>query len=117
MRRIVVRAISLLLVRSVGGAVGAQRPSTDASGTCTLRRLGDFKVQFDVTGPGSTIALPGGGSIVTSPGLTVTLTNLGAPDQQVPLNVTGPITETVLENGKVQRVMGGGTSSSTALRR
>ena len=62
-------------------------------------------MRFDVTGKGRTIFLPGGGFILTSPGLMVTLTNLDAPDHHVTLNVTGTITETVLENGNVQRVM------------
>jgi hypothetical protein len=89
MRRIAVRAISLFVALSVGGSVGAQMPPTDASGTFEVSGLCAFDVRFDVTGKGSTIALPGGGFIFTSPGLTVTLTNLDAPDQQVTLQ-SGP---------------------------
>jgi hypothetical protein len=107
MRRIAVLVISLCVVLSVGGSIEAQMPPTDVSGTFEVSGLCDFDVRFDVSGKGSTIALPRGGFILTSPGLTVTLTNLDQPENQVTLNVTGTITQTVLQNGDLQSVMNG----------
>ena len=107
MRRIATIAISLFVALSVGGSVGAQMPPEDVSGTFEVSGLCAFDVRFDVTGKGSTIFLPGGGFILTSPGLMVTLTNLAAPDHQVSLNVTGSSTVTDLEDGTTETVMTG----------
>jgi hypothetical protein len=107
MRRIAVLAISLFVALSVGGSFGAQKPPTDVSGTFEVSGLCDFDVRFDITGKGSTIFLPGGSFIMTSPGLMATLTNLDAPDHQVTLNVTGSITITQLADGTTEAVMTG----------
>jgi hypothetical protein len=108
MRHIAVLAISLFVVLSVGGSIEAQMPPTEVSGTIFEGPgLCDFDVRIDVSGKGSQIDLPRGGFILTSPGLTATITNVEEPEHQITLNVTGTITETVLENGNVQRVMHG----------
>jgi hypothetical protein len=104
MRRIAVLAISMIVALSFPSSIGAQGPPEDVSGVFTLEGLCDFPIEFDLSGKGKTIALPGGGFIMTSPGLHATLTNLSAPEHQVTLNITGSITETVLESGNVQRV-------------
>jgi hypothetical protein len=95
-------------VLSVGGSIEAQRmlpPPHDVSGTLFKGPgLCEFPVQIDLSGKGSQIDLPGGGFILTSPGLFATLTNLDSPEHQVTLNITGTITFT---NDGLQAVMNG----------
>ena len=75
--------------------VGAQQspPSpADATilfpGTFNFRICPSFDVRIDVQGKQGILALPGGTTIVTSPALKATVTNL-ATGEQVDLNITG----------------------------
>ena len=54
-----------------------------------------------------TIELPEGRTILTFPGLPVTLTNLDHPENQVTLSITGSFHNTTLDNGNVQTVFTG----------
>ena len=67
----------------------------DPGGSC------DFPIRLEVSGKGKTITLPNGSRIITSPGLFVTVTNLGTPENQTTLNITGTLHETTAENGDV----------------
>jgi hypothetical protein len=65
-----------------------------------------FPVEVVLSGKGKTIALPAGRTILTSPGLTATLTNLGN-GVQVTLNITGAFHQRALGNGDVEIVSTG----------
>ena len=67
----------------------------------------EFPVRVQFSGKAKTIELPGDRTIFTSPGLNVTLTNVDEPENQVTLNVTGALHQTVLENGDVVTVATG----------
>ena len=66
-----------------------------------------FPVLVELKGRAKAIALPGGSTLFTSPGLTATLTNLDDPTKQETLKITGAIRETALENGDVELVFTG----------
>jgi hypothetical protein len=66
-----------------------------------------FPVLVELRGKAKAIALPGGSTLFTSPGLTATLTNLDDPSKQETLGITGAIRETALENGDVELVFTG----------
>jgi hypothetical protein len=100
-------AIAISIVLALSGAVpiasvGAQGPPTDVSDPFPdpVEGLCEFPVRIKLRGKMGLIELPGGGFITTSPGLTATLTN-DESEQAVTLNITGPITETMLANGNV----------------
>jgi hypothetical protein len=105
MRTITSIMISIALVFATLAA--AQMPPQPVEGTFTLEGICAFPVTFDVTGKGSRIDLPSGSWIITGPGLYVTLTNADDPSQSVTLNITGPITRTVLPDGRIQADMNG----------
>ena len=65
-----------------------------------------FPVEVVLSGKGKTIDLPAGRTILTSPGLTATLTNL-ENDVQVTVNITGAFHQTALSNGDVEIVSTG----------
>jgi hypothetical protein len=115
MRRIAAIAISIIVALSMAtpiALVGAQGPPGDveldfkASELDPPLVLCEFDVHFHLSGKQGTIESPGGELIITSPGLTATLTNVTS-GESVTLSITGTITETVLANGDVQRVMHG----------
>jgi hypothetical protein len=66
-----------------------------------------FPVRIEAHGKTKTIALPGGRTIVTSPGLEATVTNLASPNNRVTLNVTGAFHQRILDNGNVETVSTG----------
>jgi hypothetical protein len=65
-----------------------------------------FPVQVVLSGKGKTIELGGGRTILTSPGLTATLTNLDNGSQET-IGITGAVHQTALENGDVAEVFTG----------
>jgi hypothetical protein len=91
--------------------VGAQGPPTNADSTFMASDMGlvlcAFDVRFELSGKAGVIELPGGGLILTSPGLHATLTNLANEENQVTLNITGSFHNTTLENGNAQTVYTG----------
>jgi hypothetical protein len=60
----------------------------------------------ELSGKSKTIELPGGRTIITSPGLTATMTNLGNGNQET-LVITGAFHQRALENGDVETVATG----------
>ncbi|HSF32640.1 MAG TPA: hypothetical protein VLK82_19480, partial [Candidatus Tectomicrobia bacterium] len=96
MRSIAAIAISIILALSTATPIaleGAQGPLMDVEDTFTASDLGlvlcAFDVGFELRGKAKRIDLSGGRMILTSPGLSVTLTNLDSPDNQVTLGITG----------------------------
>jgi hypothetical protein len=81
---------------------------TDAGQTFTAGpgELCGFPVFVELSGKAKTIELPGGRTIMTAPGLTVTLTNLDNENQER-LNITGAFHQRTLENGNVETVSTG----------
>jgi hypothetical protein len=60
----------------------------------------DFPMLIEASGKGKEITLPNGSTILTSPGLHVTVTNLDNENQET-YNVTGAVREETLANGDV----------------
>lgn len=109
----VVSAISCILVLP---PANAQKPGggppISASGSFVLPAgsvFGEcaFDVRVDLAGKGSTINLPGGRVILTSPGLHATLTNLNDPMKSVTLNITGTSHQSTDANGDLVTVVTG----------
>jgi hypothetical protein len=65
-----------------------------------------FPIEVVLSGKAKTIELPGGRTLMTAPGLTVTLTNPANGNQET-LNITGAGHQRVLENGDVETVSTG----------
>jgi hypothetical protein len=86
----------------------AQGRPTDAGQTFTTGpgELCDFPMFVELNGKTKTIELPGDRAIMTSPGLTVTLTNLDNENQEK-LGITGALHQRTLENGDVETVATG----------
>ena len=118
MRRFVAIAISMIVALSAAApivSVVAQEPPTDVEGTFEVPdelNPCPFRVLIELSGKGKTIEL-GERTILTSPGLTATLTNLDDPanqetlTNQETLSITGAFHQTVLENGDVKTVVTG----------
>lgn len=83
----------------------AQGRPTDVDETFTVNYC-FFPIKVVLSGKGKTIELPGGRSILTSPGLTATLTNLSNQNREV-INITGASHLRTLENGNVEIVLTG----------
>jgi hypothetical protein len=64
-------------------------------------------VELHLTGKGKTIELPGGRTLVTSPGQTVVVTNLDDPSHSVTLKIPGAFHITTAPNGDVLTVVTG----------
>ena len=121
MNRIVMMVVGFLVALVVAAPMafaqsqgGAPEPVDETA--FVLPPLGDpnaiaaaceFPVRVEYSGKAKTIELPGDRTIFTSPGLDATLTNLDNPENQVTLNVTGAIRQTVMENGDVVTVITG----------
>ena len=67
----------------------------------------DFPFKLEFSGKAKTIELPNGGTIATSPGLDVTITNLEQPENQATFNITGTVHTRTLEDGDVVTVIRG----------
>jgi hypothetical protein len=102
-------ATTVLLMTVTPRANALQKgPPTDVDETpFTVGGLCAFPVQFILEGKSKTIELPGGRTIVTSPGLTATLTNVDNPENERVLNITGAFHTSVSENGDVKTVVTG----------
>lgn len=114
MKRIVVTAVSVLVALIVAVPVASaarQEPPFPVEQNFTLAAgdvFGrcDFPIEFEMSGKGQTLALPGDRFIFTSPGLTATLTNLDTGTQET-FNITGAFHQSTLENGDVVTVSTG----------
>ena len=110
----VVSAISCILVLPPANAQKrGGMPPINAAGSQVLPAgivFGEcaFDVRLDTDGKASTINLPGGRVVMTSPGLHATLTNLNDPAMKsVTLNITGQIRRSTDSNGDTVVVMTG----------
>ena len=119
MKRAIVLALSVILAltmaaptvlaRSVNGVkpvdVSGRVPPQFFPGTC------EFPLQLDLSGKAKLIHVPefsALGSISTSPGLDVTITNRDTPENQATFNITGVFHQTTNpENGQVTTVVTG----------
>ncbi len=79
---------------------------TDVDETPFTVNYCSFPIEVVLSGKGKTIELPGGRSILTSPGLTATLTNLNNQNREV-INITGASHLRTLGNGNVEIVLTG----------
>jgi hypothetical protein len=86
--------------------VAAQGPPTDVDETPFTVDFCGFPIQVVLSGKAKTIDLPNGSTIMTAPGLTVTLTNPANGSQET-LNITGALHQRTLENGDVEIVSTG----------
>jgi hypothetical protein len=84
----------------------AQGRPTDVDETPFTVEFCAFPILVELSGKAKTIALPGGRTILTSPGLTVTLTNLDNENQEK-LGITDALHQRTLENGDVETVATG----------
>ncbi len=91
--------VLVLGMPSAAAAQNDRKPQPVDETPFTLEGICAFPIQLELSGKGKTIELPGGRTLVTSPGLRVTVTNLDNPDNQVTLNITGAFHQSVRENG------------------
>jgi hypothetical protein len=85
----------------------AQGPPIEVDQTpFTVTTFCDFPIEVVLSGKAKRIDLPGGRTILTAPGLTVTLTNLDNGNRET-LNITGAEHQRTLENGDVEHVLTG----------
>ena len=82
-------ATSLLLLIALAGPAAAAPPDPVDPTPFTLEGICDFPVEAELSGKGKVMQLPGDRTLVTSPGLRVTLTNLDEPSNQVSYVITG----------------------------
>jgi hypothetical protein len=84
----------------------AQGRPTEQDFSFTGQGFCAFDILFHYTGKAKFIALPGNRSIVTSPGLVVTLTNLDNQNQET-FGITGAFHQDTLSNGNLVTVVTG----------
>jgi hypothetical protein len=84
----------------------AQGRPTDVDETPFTVDFCGFPLVVQLSGKAKPIELPGGRMIMTSPGLTVTLTN-PASGRQETVNITGALHQRILENGNLEIVQTG----------
>lgn len=110
----VVACIALTAFGTLWGglSLAAQAPPTDVSGTFVLPANtiapGEcaFDVQVSLSGKAKQITLPGRRFILTSPALSITLTNLADTTKSVTLNATGAMHQST-QNGDLVTVATG----------
>ena len=90
-------------------SVAAQNRPQDVNETISLPagEVCAFGVELVLIGKTKTIELRGDRSIITSPGLDGTLTNLDNPSKRVTLNITGVFHETTKGDGSLVAVVTG----------
>jgi hypothetical protein len=79
------------VLAAMPAATAPAAPPTDAAQVIEVPAGGvcAFPVRLELQGKAKTIALPGGRSITTSPGLRATVTNLDVPTRSARLAITG----------------------------
>ena len=110
MKRIVLAIVGILLALAMAApVVSAQSqggaPTDVDGGSILLKKRSvfgncDFPILLEYSGKASTLELPDGRFIFTSPELTATLTNLNTGEQETVV-ITGAFHQTTLENGDV----------------
>jgi hypothetical protein len=84
----------------------AQGPPSEVDVSFTVEGFCAFAILFEVRGKAKTIELPGGRTISTGPGLTLTMTNLDNENQET-LGITGAFHQDTLANGDLVTVATG----------
>jgi hypothetical protein len=108
MRRFIATAIiSVLGAAMPAECAAAGEPPTSADATFTQTGLCTFPVLFELSGKAKTIMLPGGRTLMTSPGLHATLTNVDAPENTETFVITSAFHMSVLDNGDMVTVTTG----------
>jgi hypothetical protein len=108
MKRVALVVASIVPMFAWGPGQGVSAPPEDVDPQpITLEGVCDFPVLLELTGKSKVIQLGGGRTILTSPNLNVVATNLTEPANQVSLNITGAIHQTLLEDGSVKSVFTG----------
>jgi hypothetical protein len=87
--------VSVILV----GTTATLAKPTPIERTFTLRSSCDFPVLFEGSGKLNVIELPGGVTMIHGPSISITLTNLEDPDNQVQVATHTAETQTPLDNG------------------
>lgn len=95
-----------IIVAQPKTTAAAQERPTDVDETPFTVDFCGFPIEVVLSGKAKTIDLPNGSTIMTAPGLTVTLTNSANGNQQT-LNITGALHQKTLENGNVEIVSTG----------
>lgn len=85
----------------IGVSVSQDYPAGAVFGECA------FPFRLQLKGKSGTITLPGGRSILTSPGLHATLTNLNNPANSVDLNISGSSHQSINANHDTVTVVTG----------
>jgi hypothetical protein len=117
MKRIVVLMIGVLLALVMAApmvsAQGQGGAPEDVDGSIDLPipeapyASCEFPVRFEFSGKSKTITLPDETTLITSPKLKATLTNLDNPENQETFSITGATRTKTLENGDVQTMVTG----------
>ena len=113
-RRLVICVLACVLAVALALAmvVMLSRPTSAAppepfEDTAVVEGECAFPVLLEASGKVKFIDLGGGNTLITSPGLSATLTNLNEPSHQVTIGITGAVHEEVLANGDVVFVFTG----------
>jgi hypothetical protein len=88
--------VSVILV----GTTATLAKPTPIERTFTLRSSCDFPVLFEGSGKLNVLELPGGVTMIHGPSISITLTNLEEPDNQVLVATHTAETQTPLDNGE-----------------
>jgi len=94
-------ALLAVLLLAFAGTASAAPPEPINSPPRTVSGVCDFPLLADLSGKEKTKELPGGRTLLTSPGLRVTLTNLEEPANQVTYVITGSFLTTELSDGNL----------------
>jgi hypothetical protein len=90
----------------VGTTATLAKPSPIET-TFTLRGSCDFPVLFEGSGKLNVLELPGGVTMIHGPSISITLTNLEEPDNQITYTTHTSETLTPLDNGDILSVLNG----------
>lgn len=98
--RILIGSLCAFILSMPYVTIAAPNPPTQVDETpFTVVGLCDFPLEVELSGKGKMIELPGERTLLTAPGLMVTITNIEDPNQHVTLNITGSYHQTLLDNG------------------
>lgn len=102
--------LAAVLALILPGVAGARQPGaipTPIEGEFVVDGICEFPLLLQINGSAGEIELPGGRLLFTSPGQTLTATNLDEPSKSVTLAISGTFTETALADGSVAVVAHG----------
>src|SRR5918994_1837556 len=93
-------AIALGVTVILVGTTATLAKPTPIERTFTLRASCDFPVLFEGSGKLNVLELPGGVTMIHGPSISITLTNLEEPDNQVQVATHTAENQTPLDNGE-----------------